>query len=283
MKVLITGAKGQLGQELVRILPYKGFNVFGFGREELDITDIKNVRKVLREIKPEVVLHTAAYTQVDKAESEEEQAYLVNAYGSRNVAVVSEEIGAKLCYMSTDYVFDGSKSTPYKEFDHVNPLGVYGRSKYAGEELVKTLSTRYFIVRTSWVYGLYGNNFVKTMIRLAKEKKELGVVHDQIGSPTYTLDLSLFLAELIKSEKYGIYHVSNTGTCSWFEFAKAIFEEAGIEVKLKPLRTEDFPRPAPRPKYSVMDHLAIRANQFSPLRYWRDGLKDFLQEYLRGD
>ncbi|MCF6093268.1 dTDP-4-dehydrorhamnose reductase [Microaerobacter geothermalis] len=278
MKVVVTGAKGQLGRDLVRRLRVNRGGVFGYGREELDITRMESVRQVIDEIRPDVIIHAAAYTKVDQAESDEEQAYLVNAFGSRNVAIAAEEFGAKLCYISTDYVFDGKATFPYKEYDRTNPLGVYGKSKYAGEELTKTLSSKYFIVRTSWVYGVHGHNFVRTMLRLAEERDELKVVNDQIGSPTYTVDLAEFIAQLIATEKYGIYHASNTGTCSWYDFAKAIFEEAGVQVKVSPIATEDFPRPAPRPKYSVLDHLAIRANGFQDLRHWREGLKDFLKE-----
>lgn len=281
MKALVTGANGQLGTDLVRILEHS-CNVYGFGRDELDVTDLDRSRKVVQSVKPDVILHAAAYTAVDLAETEEEQAYRVNAFGTRNLAIVAEEVKAKICYISTDYVFDGNSSTPYKEYDNTNPLGVYGKSKRAGELFVQSLSARYFIVRTSWVYGAHGQNFVKTMLKLAGERDSLKVVNDQTGSPTYTVDLSRFLARLIETENYGIYHVSNTGSCSWYEFAKAIFEESGIAVRVEPCATEEFPRPAPRPKYSVMDHLAIRANGFEELRHWRDALREFLLE-LKGE
>jgi dTDP-4-dehydrorhamnose reductase len=278
MKVIITGANGQLGHDVVKLLLSFPWEIYAFGREELDITDADLVSEKLTEIQPNVIIHAAAYTQVDQAESDEENAYLVNAYGTRNLVVAADRLQAKFCYISTDYVFNGQATSPYKEYDQTSPLGVYGKSKYAGEELVKTLCSKYFIVRTSWVYGLYGNNFVKTMLRLAQEKSELGVVNDQVGSPTYTVDLANFLVDLVQTEKYGVYHASNTGTCTWYEFAKAIFDEAGVQINVNPLTTEDFPRPAPRPKYSVMDHLAIRANGFRDLRHWKDGLKDFIKE-----
>jgi dTDP-4-dehydrorhamnose reductase len=278
MKVLVTGANGQLGQDLVKILNLTGHNTFAFGRDQLDITDMESARNLILNIRPDVIIHAAAYTQVDKAETDEHNAYLVNAIGSRNMAVIAEEIKCKICYISTDYVFDGTNQKPYNEFDTVNPLGVYGKSKYAGEELTKTLSTRYFIVRTSWVYGINGNNFVKTMLRLANGKDELNVVHDQVGSPTYTVDLAEFLVDLVQTNNYGIYHASNSGTCSWFEFAQAIFEEVGMDLKLNRITTAEFPRPAPRPNYSVLGHLAIQTNGFKDLRYWREGLKDFLKE-----
>lgn len=282
MKVLITGGNGQLAKDLHKILTFD-HEVFSLGSAEFDVTTMEQVREIVYQVNPDVIIHSAAYTAVDLAESEEEKAYLVNSFGTRNVAIVSEEIKAKLCYISTDYVFDGNADSPYKEYDNTNPLGVYGKSKRAGEQLVQSLSTKYFIVRTSWVYGLHGNNFVKTMLKLAGERDRLKVVHDQIGSPTYTVDLSKFLGSLIQTEKYGIYHATNTGACSWYEFATAIFEESGVSIQVEPCATEEFPRPAPRPKYSVLDHLAIRANGFEDLRHWRDALHDFIRELNRND
>ena len=276
MKVMITGANGQLGRDLVELIGQQHETV-GLGRNQLDIRNLKQCKQVVREIKPNVILHTAAYTAVDLAESQEDEAYAVNAYGSRNIAMAAEEIGAKLCYISTDYVFDGTAATPYKEYDATNPQGVYGKSKYAGEQLVQSFSSQYFILRTSWVYGQHGNNFVKTMLKLGREKDQLMVVHDQIGSPTYTVDLCRFLLELIKTDNFGIYHASNSGQCSWYEFAQAIFEESQIHIKVIPCTTEQFPRPAARPPYSVMNHLAIRANGLTDLRPWRKALKEFLQ------
>lgn len=276
MKVVVTGAKGQLGTDLVHLLADRGYEVYGYGREELDITNFEQVKQVISEVNPDVVIHAAAYTKVDLAESEPDQAFLINAYGTRNVAVLSEAVGAKLVYISTDYVFDGTANVPYNEFAPTNPLSVYGKSKLAGEQFVRDLHSKFFIVRTSWVYGKHGNNFVKTMLRLAQERDQLIVVHDQIGCPTYTVDLANCILELIQTEKYGIYHVSNSGHCSWYEFAKAIFEEAGIEVKLNPCTMKDFPRPAPRPAYSVFKHMALKLNGFSEMREWREALKEFI-------
>ncbi|MDR9797029.1 dTDP-4-dehydrorhamnose reductase [Aeribacillus pallidus] len=277
MKVLVTGAKGQLGTDLVLLLSDRGYEVYGYGKEELDITNFDQVKRVIREIHPDVVIHAAAYTKVDLAESKPDQAFLINSYGTRNVAVVSEAVGAKLVYISTDYVFDGTANTPYNEFAPTNPLGVYGKSKLAGEKFARDLHSKFFIVRTSWVYGKHGNNFVKTMLKLAQERDELMVVHDQVGCPTYTIDLANCVLELIQTEKYGVYHVSNSGHCSWYEFAKAIFEEAGIEVKVNPCTTEDFPRPAPRPAYSVFEHMALRLNGFKEMPHWRESLKNFVK------
>jgi dTDP-4-dehydrorhamnose reductase len=277
MKIVVTGANGQLGQELVRQLQQTNFELYSFTKSDLDITNENIVNEVITKIKPDIIINAAAYTKVDQAEVEEETAYLVNAFGQRNLAVAAEKVGAKICYISTDYVFDGNSTVPYREYDQTNPLGVYGKSKLVGEELTKSLCSRYFIVRTAWVYGEFGQNFVKTMLRLAKEKEEIGVVNDQIGAPTYTVDLARFIIELVQTEKFGIYHCTNSGSCSWYEFAKAIFEESNISVKVNPITTEQFPRPAERPKYSVLDNFAMKVNGFPMLRHWREALKEFLK------
>lgn len=276
MIIAVTGANGQLGTDLVRMLQAR-HEIVGLTRNELDITDSEQCKDVMQRIKPDVVLHAAAYTAVDLAESEEDRAHTVNTFGTRNVAMAAEKVGAKLVYISTDYVFDGTGTSPYQEYDQTNPQSVYGKSKRAGELLVQSLCSRYFIVRTSWVFGAYGNNFVKTMLKLGREKDRLQVVGDQVGSPTYTVDLCRFIGELAETEKYGIYHASNSGFCSWYEFAVAIFEESGLKVKVDPCTTAQFPRPAKRPAYSVMDHLSIRANGLNDLRPWRDALREFLQ------
>ncbi|MBU5444362.1 dTDP-4-dehydrorhamnose reductase [Paenibacillus sp. MSJ-34] len=278
MKVIVTGAGGQLGTDVAAIFKQNGHDVIDLDRSKLDIANQQACNDIISASQPDVIVHCAAYTAVDAAESEEDQAYLVNAVGSRNIAVAAEKTGAKVCYLSTDYVFDGTSTEPYREYDSTNPQTVYGKSKRAGEQLVQTLCSRYFIVRTSWVYGKNGNNFVKTMLKLGREKPSLQVVHDQIGSPTYTVDLATFLLELVATEKYGVYHASNTGNCSWYEFAKAIFEEAGMETEVRPCTTAEFPRPAPRPKNSVLDHGSIRTNGFEDLRQWRDALKEFIVE-----
>ncbi|GGG63372.1 NAD(P)-dependent oxidoreductase [Paenibacillus radicis (ex Gao et al. 2016)] len=279
IKIVVTGANGQLGRELVEgKFEENTVEIIGFSRNELDITNLLHCRDVLAKHRPDIVIHCAAYTAVDQAESEPDEAFRVNSAGTRNVAVAAREIGAKLCYISTDYVFDGTATVPYNEFDRTHPQTVYGKSKLAGEFAVQTLHDRFFIVRTSWVFGKYGNNFVKTMLRLGKEKDRLKVVADQIGSPTYTYDLAAFLIELVQTDYYGIYHVSNTESCSWFGFAKAIFEDSSTPIHLEPCTTEEFPRPAPRPFFSVMDHSAIRSNGFTPLRPWREALQHFLKD-----
>lgn len=286
MKVLVTGAAGQLGTDVVSLFREIGHTVIACDRDTLDITDQSACLTTLNEYKPDAVIHCAAFTAVDLAEQEVDAAYKVNAVGTRNMVLASERVGAKFCYISTDYVFDGSSEDPYREYDNTNPQTIYGKSKRAGEIMVQSLSSSYFIVRTSWVYGLHGKNFVKTMLRLAEERPEIKVVNDQHGSPTYTVDLAKFLLELVVTEKYGIYHASNTQACTWYEFAEAIFAEAqsitgrSYSVNVRPCTTEEFPLPAPRPRNSRMEHLSIRTNGFTDLRPWREGLRDFLMEHL---
>ncbi|MCL6457976.1 MAG: dTDP-4-dehydrorhamnose reductase [Gorillibacterium sp.] len=284
MKVLVTGSAGQLGQDIVLLLQREGHEVLGCDRLEMDITDLDQCIEVIGGFRPDAVIHCAAHTAVDVAESDIVAAYLINATGSRNVAVASEKAGAKLVYISTDYVFNGLGTQPYHEYDNTDPQSIYGKSKRAGEILVQSLSSKYFIVRTSWVYGKYGHNFVKTMLKLGQEKPLLQVVDDQHGSPTYTVDLARFLLELIQTEKYGVYHASNSGSCTWYEFASAIFAEAkdilglSFTAKLEPCDTKQFPRPAPRPRNSALEHLSIYTNGFQDIRHWREALRDFLLE-----
>jgi dTDP-4-dehydrorhamnose reductase len=280
MKILVTGAGGQLGREMVEICRNEGHNVIGLDRLELDITDWERVNQVFGALRPDAVVHTAAYTAVDRAEAEPEAAFRVNATGTRNIAVASERIGAKCCYISTDYVFDGRKREPYTEDDERNPQSVYGKSKAAGEQFVASLCSKGFIVRTSWVYGRFGSNFVKTMLRLAGEGKTIRVVRDQVGSPTHAADLSRFLAELIGTDCYGVYHASGGGSCTWYDFARAVFEETGLPANLESCLTEEYPRPAPRPVYSVLGATAMRSNGFRELPPWREGLRNFLLQYL---
>ncbi|XID91092.1 dTDP-4-dehydrorhamnose reductase [Paenibacillaceae bacterium WGS1546] len=276
--VLVTGARGQLGQELVR-MPSNRFRMMGASRAELDVTDREQTLNIIKAAQPDVVIHAAAYTAVDQAESEPERAWVVNVEGTRNVARAAENAGAKLIYISTDYVFDGMGTTPYREDHHTNPGTVYGKTKLEGERASAENASRLFIVRTSWVYGEYGPNFVKTMLRLAQRRRELSVVEDQIGSPTYTYDLAKFLLELASTEKYGVYHASNRGQCSWYEFAKEIFAEAGMtEIDVLPCSTEQYPRPAPRPSYSVLGDTALVEAGFAPLRPWREALREFLSK-----
>jgi dTDP-4-dehydrorhamnose reductase len=277
-RILITGAKGQLGSDLVKVFSEAGYEVFGFGREQLDIVNDESVREVFLKTRPDIVIHSAAYTKVDLAESEPDLAYLINSIGTRNIAVSANEINAKLVYISTDYVFNGEASIPYNEFSPTSPLGIYGKSKLAGEDFVRSFHQKFFIVRTSWVYGKSGNNFVKTMINLARIKDSISVVNDQKGCPTYTVDLANCILNMINTQKYGIYHVSNSGSCTWYEFAVEIFKHLNQEVKVIPISSSEFIRPAARPSFSVFDHLALRLHNFPEMRNWRIALKDLLND-----
>ncbi|MFK9094783.1 dTDP-4-dehydrorhamnose reductase [Bacillus salipaludis] len=281
--MLVTGAEGQLGLDLVSFLKLSNYNVLGMGKSELDITNEDEVNRLVALIMPDIIIHCAAYTYVDKAESEQDLAFLINGIGTRNIAIAAENINAKLVYLSTDYVFDGSSPTPYHEFSPVSPINVYGSSKLAGEHFVRDFHSKFFIVRTSWIFGVHGNNFVKTMLKLSKRTEPLTVVHDQTGCPTYTVDLVNCIAQLMETSKYGVYHVSNAGSCSWFVFAKEIFQQSNIQTTLKSCTTEEFPRPARRPRNSVMDHMGLRINQFTAMPHWKDALNRCLLQINTGD
>jgi dTDP-4-dehydrorhamnose reductase len=278
MRVLVTGAAGQLGQDVMKELARKNHEAFGADRQQLDITKESDVLAYIIEIEPDVILHCAAYTNVDAAEENEDAAYQVNAAGTEYLAKAAKQVGAKMLCVSTDYVFDGTATEPYEVDQLTKPLGAYGRTKLAGEELLQKHLDQFFIVRTAWVFGVSGNNFVKTMIRLGKERGEVGVVHDQVGSPTYTVDLAKFMVELMETDKYGVYHATNSGVCTWYEFAVEIFNQAGIDVKVNPLTTDQFPRPAARPKYSVLSKKKIEEQGLTPLRDWKDALTAYFKE-----
>lgn len=278
MKVLVTGANGQLGYDVVRLALQKGHEVFAATRHELDITHLDETRRVISMQMPEAVIHCAAYTAVDAAESDADTAFRVNAYGTRNVALASEEVGARLVYVSTDYVFDGCANQPYSEHHPTAPQSVYGKSKRAGEELAQMVCRRLIIARTAWVYGEHGNNFVRTMLQLGRTREVVRVVDDQIGSPTYTRHLAAALLALSEQDVYGIYHLTGGGHCSWYDFAAEIFRLASLPARLEPCSTIEFPRPAPRPAYSVLDNLALRVNGMPRLPAWQDGLRAYLQE-----
>lgn len=278
MLVLVTGVNGQLGFDVVKELTAKGHEAVGVDRAELDITDESAVSSFVKELKPDAIIHCAAYTNVDGAEADQEGAYKVNVLGTKYLAESANQVNAKMVYVSTDYVFDGNGTEPY-EVDHpTSPLGVYGETKLAGEQILQDTLSKYFIVRTAWVYGINGNNFVKTMLRLGSERNELGVVYDQVGSPTYTVDLAKFLVELADTDNYGVYHASNAGVCSWHEFAVEIFKQAEMDVKVNALTSEQFPRPAARPKYSVLSKKKIVEEGFTPLRDWKEALSAYLNE-----
>ncbi|MDF2881833.1 MAG: dTDP-4-dehydrorhamnose reductase [Clostridiaceae bacterium] len=276
--ILVTGVNGQLGFDVVKALKRRKIECLGIGRDELDITDKDSVYKHILRIKPECVIHCAAYTAVDRAEDEEEICTKVNVYGTENIAKACKEIDAKMIYISTDYVFDGKGDTPFPVDGNISPHSVYGKSKYEGELKVKETLEKYFIVRVSWVFGVNGNNFVKTMLKLGKEKESLNVVCDQIGSPTYTVDLALLLCEMSMSEKYGVYHATNEGVCSWAEFAAKIMEKANLNCNINPIPTSEYPTKAMRPFNSRLSKKNLVDSGFELLPNWNDALDRYLIE-----
>lgn len=280
MRVLITGAKGQLGKDLILELTNRNVETVGVDIAEMDITNEDIVRKVISaEVEKglDAVIHCAAYTAVDKAEDEKELSHKINALGTKYIAKICEEKNITLMYISTDYVFDGEGDKPWKVDDKRAPLNTYGYTKYEGELFVEKLS-KFFIVRISWVFGLNGNNFIKTMLKLGKEREELNVVNDQIGSPTYTKDLSALLADMVISDKYGVYHATNEGLCSWYDFAKEIFKQAGINIKVNQVDSTAFPVKAKRPHNSRLDKSKLDENGFKHLPTWQDALRRYLEE-----
>jgi len=278
MKVLVTGVKGQLGHDVVRELEKRGMEAIGVDIEEMDITDEASVSRVIKEAAPDAVIHCAAYTAVDAAEDNEELCRKVNADGPRNIAKVCRELDIKMIQISTDYVFDGEGERPWEPEDACGPQSVYGQTKYEGEQAVQELLEKYFIVRIAWVFGINGKNFVKTMLNLAKTRDSLTVVNDQFGSPTYTYDLAKLLVDMIQTDKYGIYHATNEGICSWYEFACAIFKEAGIDMKVSPVSSAEYAAKAKRPCNSRMSKDKLEAMGFARLPAWQDALKRYLAE-----
>lgn len=279
MKVLVTGVKGQLGYDVMRELKKRGHEAVGVDIDEMDITDAGQVWQVLTKTAPEAVIHCSAFTAVDRAEDEVDLCRRVNAQGTKNIAEVCEELDCKLLYLSTDYIFSGDGERPWEPEDEPNPLNVYGQTKYEGEQEIKTRCNKHFIVRISWVFGINGNNFIKTMLRLGKEKGAVKVVDDQIGSPTYTFDLAILLVDMIESEAYGEYHATNEGICSWYEFAKEIFRAAGMDdVTVTPVATGEFPAKAKRPKNSRMSKEKLVKNGFNKLPTWQDAVRRYLEE-----
>ncbi len=279
MKILVTGVKGQLGYDVVKCLEERQITCVGVDKDDFDITDLDATKEFLTKEEPTAVIHCAAYTAVDKAEDELDICRKVNADGVRNLALVCREMDIKMIYISTDYVFPGTGEVFYEVDAPTGPLSQYGKTKLEGEEAVKELLEKYFIVRISWVFGKNGGNFVKTMLRLGKEREELNVVADQIGSPTYTKDLAPLLCDMIASEKYGTYHATNEGICSWAEFAKEIFKQAGLTVKVNEVTTEEYGvSKAIRPKNSRMSKESLVKAGFYKLPDWKDALKRYLKE-----
>ena len=278
MKVFVTGVKGQLGYDVVNELEKRGLEAIGVDVQEMDITDADSVNSVIGEAAPDAVIHCAAYTAVDAAEDNEELCRKVNAQGTQNIANMCKRLDIPMIYISTDYVFDGQGERPWLPDDERAPLNVYGQTKYEGELAVQNTLDKYFIVRIAWVFGLNGKNFVKTMLNLGKTRDHLTVVNDQFGSPTYTYDLARLLVDMILTDKYGIYHATNEGICTWYEFACEIFRQAGISVDVAPVTADQYPAKAKRPSNSRMSKDKLEENGFERLPSWQDALGRYLKE-----
>ena len=280
MKVLVTGVKGQLGYDLVNELEKRGMTAIGVDIDEMDITDAVSVNKVIKEAAPDAVIHCAAYTAVDAAEDNVELCRKVNAEGTANIAEVCKELDIKMMYISTDYVFDGQGERPWEPDDERHPLNVYGQTKYEGEVAVTDALDKYFIVRIAWVFGVNGKNFIKAILNKAKTVDTLTVVNDQFGSPTYTYDLARVLVDMIQTEKYGFYHATNEGICTWYEFACEIIRQAGMDAKVLPVSADQYPAKAKRPTNSRMSKEKLTENGFEKLPAWQDALKRYLEIIL---
>lgn len=278
MKVLVTGATGQLGYDVLKELQRRGIECKGVSSQDMNLTDDAVVEDVITQYHPDAIIHCGAYTAVDKAEDESNLCMKVNVEGTLAIAQAANKIGAKLIYISTDYVFGGQGNFPFATDDEKDPLNIYGASKLLGEQVVQLTCKKYFIVRISWVFGKNGNNFIKTMLRLGKERKELSVVSDQWGSPTYTADLAPLLCNMIETEKYGVYHATNEGVTTWAFFAVEIFKEAGIPCNVHCISTEEYPMKALRPKNSRLSKKSLDAAGFKRLPMWKNALKRYLVE-----
>jgi dTDP-4-dehydrorhamnose reductase len=276
MKILITGSNGMLGHDLTKILE-NNHELILTTSKTLDITDKEQVMDFILKSKPDVVINSAAYTDVDGCEENQDIAYGVNGQGVRNLAEACREVDCALVHISTDYVFDGSSTEPIAEDGEIGPISVYGKSKLQGEQAILEILDKFFIIRTAWLYGINGKNFPKTMLELAKNHSEITVVYDEVGTPTYTPDLAKAISELIETDCYGIYHLTNSGSCSWCEFAKYIFKIAGKDVKVIPVTASEFARPAPRPSYSVLNNRNWIDNGFEPLRSYKDAIKEYVE------
>jgi len=281
MKVLLLGARGQLGNDLCRFLN-KTDSIL-LNHSDLEVTDIESVRSNLKEYLPEIVVHTAAYVRVDDCEINQDIAFKINAFGTQNMAIVSQEIGAKLIYISTDYVFDGENTIPYRESAKTNPINIYGKSKLAGEKFVQDICEKYLIVRGSGLFGIAGSsgkggNFVETILNLGKIRNTLSVVNDQIFSPTYTVDMAQTIMQLISSDQNGIFHFTNSGSCSWFEFAAKIIDMAKLNTQVIPISSQQYQQKAKRPKYSVLDNHKLKQLGFEKTRSWETALAAYFKE-----
>lgn len=282
MKVLVTGATGQLGCDVCRVLNARGIGHVGVSSREFDLTDSAAVSAYMAAYRPDAVIHCAAYTKVDLAEDEQARCMAVNAQGTACVAKACKDCGAKLLYISTDYVFPGAGEAPYGTDAPTGPVNVYGLSKLAGEEAVRETLAAYFIVRISWVFGVNGNNFIKTMLKLGESRQEVSVVADQIGSPTYTADLAPLLCDLVKTERYGTYHATNEGFCSWVELAEEVFRQRGMAVRVNRISTAEYPTRAARPLNSRLSKASLDACGLERLPDWKDAVARYLEELDKG-
>lgn len=276
MKILITGSNGMLAHDLINALQERHDLILTTSKT-LDITDKKQTIDYICDKKPDLVINSAAYTDVDGCEENQDLAYSVNGEGVRNLALACRDIDCPLVHISTDYVFDGSATKPIREDGEIGPISVYGKSKLEGEQAIQDILDKYFIIRTAWLYGINGRNFPKTMLELAENHPEITVVYDEVGTPTYTPDLAEGISQLIETDYYGIYHLTNSGSCSWCEFARYIFEIAGKDVKVIPVTASEFARPAPRPSYSVLDNSNWIEMGFKPLRSYKDAIKEYIE------
>ncbi len=276
--IIVTGAAGQLGGDVCRILKEKDIPHTGIDKDDVDITSEAEIESFFEKISFDVLIHCAAYTAVDKAEEEKELCFAINADGTENLAGVCKKKNAAMIYVSTDYVFSGEGDTPFEVSDEKSPLSVYGKSKLEGEKAVMRLCEKYFIVRTSWVFGEQDRNFIATMLRISQSRDEVNVVCDQVGSPTYSADLALLLTEMAKTDKYGVYHATNSGFCSWYELAKKVFEYKNISMKINPVTSEEYITPAKRPKNSRLSKKTLTDSGFELLPPWEDAIKRYLDK-----
>lgn len=278
MKIIVTGAKGQLGSQLINIIKKRYFEIGKIEviASDIDISNKNEVLNYINEIKPDIIINCAAYTNVNACEENIELAFKVNSLGPRNISIAAEKVGAKLIHISTDYVFPGDSKVPYKEYDIPSPINVYGNTKLMGEKYVESFCSRYFIIRTSWLYGYNGDNFVKTIMQIAKQKGELKVVDDQVGNPTNVEDLSYHILKIALTEEYGIYHCTGNGMCSWYEFACNILKLSGINCIITPINSDDTYKLAKRPSFSCLDNMMLRCTVGDEMRIWQEALEEFI-------
>ena len=279
--ILVTGSTGQLGSDVVKELLKRGYSTLSPNRSELNLCSEDNIRNYILNSNCEAIVHCAAYTQVDKAEDEKDLCIKINATATKHIAKCAKILDIPMIYISTDYVFDGTKDGKYTENDETNPINIYGESKLAGEKYVQEILDKYYIVRTSWVFNINGKNFIETMLRLSKANNQLSIVNDQIGSPTYTKDLSRLLVDMLETSKYGLYHATNEGYCSWYELANTIFKLANINIDIKAINSNEYASRAKRPMNSKLSKDKLIEYGFKPLPHWEDALKDYL--IRRGD